>query len=147
MSDLVRDAHQEFWRPPLAQAAPIAPLAEVCRRCATEFMVGAAFCHICGSGRHRTSEAAESNWTRHLGSLRAIDFGRVKGWLGLPLPSLCAFLVGVGCLLAALGIGLVSVQDVSDFQAVQLWRIQWLMAACAAFLVGILFKNNQRTDS
>jgi hypothetical protein len=46
-----------------------------------------------------------------------------------------------------LGIGLVSVQDVSDFQAVQLWRIQWLMAACAAFLVGILFKNNQRIDS
>src|SRR5438552_1293961 len=145
MADTVRDAHQEFWRPPLNQ--PVASdMAEVCRRCGTEFMVGAAFCHICGSGRHRSTEATGSSWTRHLGFLGAIEFGRVKGWMGLSLPSLCAFLVGIACLFAALGVGLVSVQDVSDFEAIQLWRMQWLMTACAAFLVGILFKG-QRTDS
>src|SRR3954464_3185772 len=108
MSDAVRDAQQEFWRPPLSQPTAATNLAESCRRCGTEFMVGAAFCHICGSGRHRTSEAAESNWMRHFGFLHAIDFGRVKSWLGLPLLSLCAFLIGIGCLLAAIGVGLVS---------------------------------------
>jgi hypothetical protein len=109
-------------------------------------MVGAAFCHICGSGRHRSREATGVSWTRHFGFLQAIEFGRVKGWMGLPFPSLCAFVVGIACLLAALGVGMVSVHDVSDFEAVQLWRIQWLMVACAAFLIGILFKN-QRADS
>jgi len=39
--------------------------------------------------------------------------------------------------------GFRSVQDFTDFEAIQLWRIQWLMAACAAFLVGILLKSRK----
>ena len=146
MSDFVRDAHQEFWRPPLAQPTVNSTLAEVCHRCGTEFMVGAAFCHICGAGRHRSSQVSGSHWLRYFGLLRVLEFSRVKGWLGLPLPSLFAFFVGVACLLAALAVGLVSVRDVSDFEAVQLWRIQWLMAACAAFLVGILLKSKKSSS-
>ena len=46
-------------------------------------------------------------------------------------------------MIVALAMGLVTVHDISDFEAVQLWRIQWLMAACAAFLVGILLKNRK----
>jgi ribosomal protein L37E len=141
MADIVRDAGQEFWRPPVNQPAS-SEMAESCRRCGTEFMVGAAFCHICGSGRHRSSTASAGNWTKSFAFLRAIEFGRVKSWFGLSLPSLCAFLVGVAFLIVALAMGFTDVRDnVSDFEAVQLWRIQWLMAACAAFLVGILFKN------
>jgi hypothetical protein len=41
--------------------------------------------------------------------------------------------------LVALSVGLLS----SDFEAIQLWRIQWLMAACAAFLAGILLKGRK----
>ena len=142
MSDVIRDAHQEFWRPPLSQP-PSTNLAEACRRCGTEFMVGAAFCHICGANRHRSSTASTKNWTKYLGFLRALEFGSVQGWFGLPLPSLFAFFVGIAFLVVALAVGLVSVHDISDFEAVQLWRIQWLMAACAAFLVGILLKNRK----
>ena len=47
-------------------------------------------------------------------------------------------------MIVAVAVGFTDVKDnVSDFEAVQLWRIQWLMAACAAFLVGILFKSSK----
>ena len=145
MSETVRDVHQEFWRPPLNQPTAV-EMAESCRRCGTEFMVGAAFCHICGAGRHRATPAAAtaSNWLRTSDFLHQIELGKVKAWFGLPLPSLCSFLLGIACLVVALAVGFTDVKDsVSDFEAVQLWRIQWLMAACAAFLVGILFKNTK----
>jgi ribosomal protein L37E len=143
MSDLVRDAKQEFWRPPLAEQTADPVMAEACRRCGTEFMVGAAFCHICGLGRHRASATPSDSWTSHLEFLRALEFTNVKNWFGLPLASLCAFLVGLGFLVVALSMGLLSVRDNTDFEAVQLWRIQWLMAACAAFLAGILLKTRK----
>jgi hypothetical protein len=73
----------------------------------------------------------------------ALDLAKIRNWLGLPLPSLCAFLIGVGFLIVALTMGLMSVHDYSDFEAIQLWRIQWLMAACAAFLAGILLKSRK----
>lgn len=142
MSDLVRDVRQEFWRPPQAQIANPA-LPEACRRCGTEFMVGAAFCHICGMGRHRSATNSTGNWTKHLGFLKGLEFTRVRNWFGLPLPSLCAFLIGSAFVIVALTQGFRSVQDFTDFEAVQLWRIEWLMAACAAFLAGILLKSRK----
>jgi hypothetical protein len=138
MSDLVHDAQQEFWRPPVNQTV-LSGLAEACRRCGTEFMVGAAFCHICGTGRHRADSGLAVNWIRHFGALRLLEFSNVKRWFGLPVAPLCALLLGTGFLLVALSVGLLS----SDFEAIQLWRIQWLMAACAAFLAGILLKGRK----
>ena len=146
MSDLVRDAQQEFWRPPLVHPAAEPALAEACRRCGTEFMVGAAFCHICGLGRHRALANSSSGWTANLGFLRALEFSNIKKWFGLPLASLAAFLVGAAFMIVALTMGLLSVHDFSDFEAIQLWRIQWLMAACAAFLAGILLKSRRSAD-
>ena len=121
-------------------------MAEACRRCGTEFMVGAAFCHICGLGRHRASATPSDSWTSHLGFLRVLEFSSIKRWFGLPLTSLCAFLLGVAFLIVALSMGLMSVHDNTDFEAVQLWRIQWLMAACAAFLACILLKTRRAED-
>jgi cytosine/uracil/thiamine/allantoin permease len=106
-------------------------------------MVGAAFCHICGMGRHRQVSAAVPTWTKHFEFLKALEFASVKEWFGLPLVSLCAFLIGTAFLTMALAQGFRSVQDFTDFEAIQLWRIQWLMAACAAFLVGILLKSRK----
>jgi len=139
MADILRDTHQEFWRPPLNTAAS-AELADTCSRCGTEFMVGAAFCHICGASRHKA--VAGSSWVKAFSFLRAMEFSRVRTWFGLPLPSLLSFIAGIGFLITAISVSFIEVGDsLSGFEAIQLWRIQWLMAACAAFLVGILFKN------
>jgi ribosomal protein L37E len=143
MNETVRDARQEFWRPPLSQQTAATNLAEACRRCGTEFMVGAAFCHICGASRHRSDLVPSQNWIPHFRFLRALEFGNVKAWLGLPIATLCAFLIGIAFLIVALSMGFVSVHDTSDFEAVQLWRIQWLMAACAAFLAGMLLNGRK----
>ena len=98
MADLVRDARREFWRPPpQAEAAVNSALPDACRRCGTEFMVGAAFCHICGMGRHRSSANSVSNWSRltsHLEFLKSLEFTSVRKWFDLPVASLCSFLVG-----------------------------------------------------
>ena len=139
MSNLVHDAEQEFWRPPAIHPEPTEELAPACRRCGTEFMVGAAFCHVCGLGRHGTAVQVKT-WTHYFSFLSVLEFSSVKDWFGLPFPALCAFLIGCAFVLVALIQGLRVDQD---FEAIQLWRIQWLMAACAAFLAGILLKGRK----
>lgn len=143
MADLVHDTQHEFWRPPAVEPAAKPVMADACRRCGTEFMVGAAFCHLCGTNRHRLRTSSTRNWTKYFEFVRAVDFSIVKNWLGLTLPSLCAFLIGLACVVAAVAMGLMSVHDYSDFEAIQLWRIQWLLVACAAFLAGILLKSHK----
>jgi len=57
--------------------------------------------------------------------------------------TLAAFLAGMICLVGAVGVGLIfSVQTTLDWQAVQLWRIEWLLGATASFLAGILLKKS-----
>jgi cytosine/uracil/thiamine/allantoin permease len=109
-------------------------------------MVGAAFCHICGLGRHRLAAAPSGHWSSYLRYFHFLEFSNVKRWVGLPLAPLCAFLVGVAFLIVGLSVGLMSVHDYDDFQAIQLWRIEWLMAACASFLAGILLKSRKSEE-
>jgi hypothetical protein len=142
MSEVVDNARQEFWRPPPAQAESAVPaMVEVCDRCETEFMVGAGFCHGCGAER-RSKVGSHAAWARTIRLLRVLEFQNVKEWLGLSMASLIAFFAGLGCLLAAITVGAIySVQNLADFQAIQSWRIQWLLAALAAFVAGILLKQ------
>ena len=43
--------------------------------------------------------------------------------------------------MAAVGTGILfSVETVLDWEAVQSWRVQWLLAAIASFAAGILLK-------
>jgi cytosine/uracil/thiamine/allantoin permease len=52
-----------------------------------------------------------------------------------------ALIAGVVCALAAVGTGLIyTATTVLDWQAVQIWRVEWLLAAIVAFLAGILLK-------
>ena len=144
MSQVIQDAPQEFWRPPVAQPEVAAStLVEVCDRCETEFMVGARFCHICGADRQaKTASAAEPIWMRALEFLRVLEFQSVKEKLALSTASLIAFFAGLGCILAAIAVGFIySAQTLADFQAIQLWRVQWLLAAVAAFVAAILLKR------
>jgi len=144
MANVAHNAEQEFWRPPIVVSAPEEPARsgpiEACERCATEFMVGARFCHACGALRPISPPSPTSiSWTRHL------EFHNIQNRLGLSTPSLLAFILGLGCILAAITVGLVfSAQTLVDWQAVQLWRIQWLLAATAAFLASILLKKTSR---
>jgi hypothetical protein len=40
-----------------------------------------------------------------------------------------------------------TVQNLADFQAIQSYRLQWLMAAVAAFVAGILLKKPPATKN
>jgi hypothetical protein len=141
MSEIMHDAQHDFWRPPAVQheaaAVPAEPvMVEACDHCATEFMVGARYCYVCGATRQVQSGSNPHAWMRYL------EFHTIKQALGLPVASLIAFLAGIGCLLAAIVVGAIyAVQNFADFQAIQLWRMQWLLAAVAAFLAGILLKH------
>ena len=142
MAELVHDAQHEFWRPPVAQQDAAAPaMLEACDSCGTEFIVSARFCHACGAARQmqQTSVAVAPRWTRHL------EFQNIKRMLGLSTASLIAFSIGLLCLLAVMGVGIVyTVQSFADFQAIQYYRVQWLLAAVAAFLAGLLLNRNSR---
>jgi hypothetical protein len=138
MADVVPDAQHEFWQRPLVAVEAARPgLVEVCDGCSTEFMVGSLFCHVCGASREaRPSTAA--HWTLYL------QFHNIKGALGLSTASLVAFVVGLACLLmAAVAVSMIySVQTFNDFQAVQFYRMQWLLGAIAAFAAGLLLKKS-----
>jgi len=106
-------------------------------------MVGARVCHVCGGSRATKAAAGPIPvWMQPLEFLKALEFQSVKDWLGLSPASLVAFFVGMGCVLAAMAVGLIySVQSLADFQAIQLWRLEWLLAAVVAFVAGILLKH------
>ena len=148
MSEVFHDSPQEFWHPPAGQPeAGATQPAATCQRCGSEFLMGSRFCHVCGTSRlPRPASPAEHGWKQFLKwleFLRVLEFHNVQGWLGLSTASLAAFLIGVGCVLAAIAVGFIySVQNFADFQAVQLWRIEWLLAAVAAFVAGILLKKS-----
>jgi len=144
MSEVVPNAQHEFWRPPTLEQIDAPPaMVEACDDCGTEFMVGSRFCHVCGTARQaQASPLVAQRWMHHLAFLHVLEFQNVKQGLGLGTASLIAFMAGLGCLLAALFVGAIySVQTFADFQAIQLWRLQWLVGAVASFVAGILLKS------
>lgn len=139
MAEVVHNAEQEFWRPPIAtpvREAVTSPIGEqACERCGTEYMVGARFCHSCGTSRTTQSSLVQT-------MVSQLDFQNVREKLGLPMGSLVAFLIGLGCVFAALSVRIVyTPQRLVDWQAIQLYCIQWLLGAMAAFIAGILLKK------
>jgi len=142
MSDVARDASKEFWQPPATQPDSMIGMVEVCDGCGTEFMAGARFCYLCGTSRE-VGLARKWNWPSYFAFLKVLEFHRVKQGLGLGVASLVAFLAGIGCLLAVLAVSVIyTAQNLADFQAIQSYRTQWLLAAVAAFVAGILLKKS-----
>jgi hypothetical protein len=143
MAQAVHSPTQEFWQPPVAHPQSLPALENACAGCGSEFMVGARFCHVCGTSRASKAEmGAVPLWMQPLELLKTIELQRIQDWLGLSPASLIAFMVGVGCILGAIAVGLIySVQSLADFQAIQLWRLEWLLAALVAFVAGILLKH------
>ena len=141
MSEAVHNVEHEYWRPPgqpthAVEAQPTMRGQLICAQCGTEFIMGSRFCHVCGSERETLVGSRARRWAQIL------DFTRIREALGLPLGSLIAFIAGIGCILAAIGIGFMfAAATFQDWQAVQIWRIEWLLAGAAAFLAGILLKK------
>jgi hypothetical protein len=147
MAEVVRNAEerQEYWRPAVDEArtreadrALNMPVA-VCDNCGTDYALGARFCHVCGAERDpRLGEA--SRWRS--GVSRWLDIEVIKSALGLSIGSVVFFFVGLVCTIAAAVTGFVfNATTLLDWQAVQLWRVEWLLAATAAFVAGVLLKR------
>jgi hypothetical protein len=181
MAEVIQDAQHEFWRPPSAldtsaqgvnPVPQIREMAEVCAGCGSEFMIGARFCHTCGTTRPAVSNAQTAPpsdvaalaglWAKNMtwvgavaGSavvtlrkiplpswLHYLHFHEIKRWVGLPTAALIAFIIGLGCVAGALGISFFyKASNLAEFQAIQMWRIEWLLAATASFVAGILLKK------
>lgn len=151
----------------MAVEEPVASMAEACPRCGTEFLFGARFCHSCGGRRpeaitprtqadaaivahlweqtvHFIQAAMSGFSSRHWNGppwLHYFTFHDIKNRLGLSTASFIAFLVGLGCIAGALLVGLFNAKNLVDWQAIQFYRAEWLLAATAAFVAAILFKK------
>ena len=152
----------------------IPTMAEVCPRCGTEFLLGSGFCHSCGGRRPEAINAAASSDAAALGGLweqgaarlyslhsavangwnrikfpswlRYLHFHEIKNWIGLSTASLMAFVIGIGCVAGALLVGLLTARNFVDWQAIQFYRAEWLLAATASFVAGILLKKPGSRD-
>ena len=135
------DERQEFWKPAAAahpeQAVGATRAEQICQACGTDFVVGSRFCYVCGSDRH--ANLADTT----ISGVRAwFDFASLRDTLGLTNASLVAFILGCACMIAAVVTGFVfTATTLLDWQAVQLWRIEWLLGAVAIFAAGVLLKK------
>ncbi|HUO17550.1 MAG TPA: zinc ribbon domain-containing protein [Verrucomicrobiae bacterium] len=155
----------------------IPTMAEACPRCGSEFLLGSRFCHSCGHSRPEAlspatrNDAAElaNGWQRVVARIqmffadvvsgkawRAVDFPswleylhfhNIQRWVGLSTASLIAFVIGLGCVAGALCMGLITAKTLVDWQAVQIYRVEWLLGATAAFVAGILLKRSGKRNS
>jgi hypothetical protein len=91
-----------------------------------------------------TARSAAATWQKipFPAWLRYLHFHEIKRWVGLPTVSLIAFMIGLGCVAGAIGVSLFyKASNFGEFQAIQLWRIEWLLGATTAFVAGILLKK------
>jgi hypothetical protein len=78
--------------------------------------------------------------------LRYLHFHEIQSWIGLSTAALVAFMIGLGCVAGALLVGLLTAKTLVDWQAIQFYRAEWLLAATAAFVAGILLKKASGRD-
>jgi|SRR5208337_782880 len=143
MPDVVDQAQHEYWRPPMLAPEAVAnrersdDRSATCQ-CGTEFIVSSLYCHACGARRRDLGVSV----ARTLEIPGRAELAWIGERLGLTTPALMAFLVGVLCVLGALAVsGVFSVRTALDWQAIQMWRIEWLLGAVAAFAAGCLLKK------
>lgn len=141
MSEGTRNLTQEYWRPAQPPHAETRGMqAEtLCSNCGSEFAVGARFCHVCGNERE-----PEMRISRHARIGEILNFDEICERTGLSAVALVVSIIGVICVVGALLVGVIySANTVLDWQAVQVWRIQWMLGAIVAFLAAILFNRKK----
>jgi hypothetical protein len=134
------EEQEEFWKPAVAAAPQSAEevVRPACRNCGTELLIGSRFCYICGVGRH----IAMTGRPTGLGAW--FDLTHLLESLGQNLASLIALVLGAACIVAAVVTGFFfTVTTLLDWQAIQIWRIEWLLGAIALFTAGILLRKRK----
>jgi len=153
----------------VAARESIPTMAEVCPGCGTEFLLGSGFCHSCGGRRPQVGGMVEQVdsapfsgvWSALVVNSRSVvsssrekwnqfefpswlhylHFHEIKNWIGLSTASLIAFMIGIGCIAGALLVGLLTARNFVDWEAIQFYRGEWLLAAVVSFVAGILLKK------
>lgn len=146
-------------------------MAHVCPGCGTEYLLGSRFCHSCGEKRPGGVSTVRADAglmlrlreqlveaARMTASVFSLPDSKVPSWVhylsfheirmrvGLPTASLIAFFIGIGCVAGALLVGLLTAKTLVDWQAIQFYRAEWLLAATASFAAGILLKKPSDTN-
>ena len=112
---------------------------DLCHRCGAEFVVDSPFCRMCGHARGTEAPRA-SRRSSHL-----LYFHQLCSRLGLSMLAMICLLAGLVCLGAAIATGFIYTSStLVDWQAVQIWRAEWLLAAGVVFLCGILLNGRKR---
>jgi predicted RNA-binding Zn-ribbon protein involved in translation (DUF1610 family) len=156
----------------IATAESISSITFACPRCGTEFLLGSHFCHTCGGRRpealtataradaaaiagmwvqvvHRVRDMASGfSWSKiqFPSWMHYLHFHEIKSRAGLSTGSLIAFVIGLACVAGALLVGLLTAKTLVDWQAIQFYRAEWLLAATASFVAGILLKKPSDDD-
>ena len=142
MPEGARGVSQDFWRP--AQAPRIASVfpAECCVNCGTEFAIGARFCHTCGSNRGPlpVQRSWLSHWIDPARMLLAVQSLRARLHLGLP--AFVLLWLAAVCALVAVFTGVFyRATTLVEWQAVQMWRLEWMLGAIVALLAALLLRD------
>jgi len=139
MAEVVEQTQNEFWRPPISasEVAISDDLSNTCDECGTEFIVSSRFCHSCGTSR----PGAHATRTIEIPGLA--ELSALGARFGMTRPALAAFLFGMLCLVGAVAVSVIfTARTALDWQAIQLWRIEWLLGAIASFIAGLLLKKS-----
>jgi ribosomal protein L37E len=111
---------------------------DLCQRCGAEFVVDSPYCRMCGVARD-SAATTKSNW-------HALDFYHLRRRLGLSVGAMICFIAGLLCVGAAIITGFMyTASTLADWQAIQVWRGEWLLAAGVAFVCGILLNGRKTT--
>jgi hypothetical protein len=112
---------------------------DLCEHCGAEFVVNSPFCRMCGRAREGAFRPKKSRWD-------VLDFYQLRRRLGLSVGAMICFIVGIICLGAGVSTGFIyTASTLVDWQAIQIWRGEWLIAAGVAFVCGILLNSRKIT--
>lgn len=114
---------------------------DLCHHCGAEFVVDSPYCRMCGRGREGAARHGknQSRW-------QALDFYQLRRRIGLSVGAMVCFIAGVACIGAAIATGFIyTATTLVDWQAIQAWRSEWLIAAGVAFICGILLNSRKTT--
>ncbi|HEY3927855.1 MAG TPA: hypothetical protein VGL89_05750 [Candidatus Koribacter sp.] len=138
MADAVHNVKQEYWRPASGAPRMDPVVSDATCECGAEYLLGARYCHICGADR-----VPDMGLRPHgFDFVEWLDFALIRERTGFGTASLVLFMLGLCCAAVGIAVGfLYTVNTQLDWQAVQMWRIEWLLGAAVAFLAAIALKK------